>query len=56
MAHLISCDRDCLLHYGATVGLPPDRLQFKPLKDPGSGIRRDAWHWDLAGPFLPPAR
>jgi hypothetical protein len=29
-------------------------LQFKPLKDPRTGLRRDAWHWDLGGPVLPP--
>jgi hypothetical protein len=53
MAHLVSTDRERLLAYGHSVGLPADRLQFKPLKDPRSGIRRDAWHWDLVGPFLP---
>jgi hypothetical protein len=36
------------------VGLPARRLQYKPLKDPRTGVRRDAWHWDLVGPFLPP--
>ena len=54
MAHLVSTDREVLLEYGRAVGLPPERLQFKPLKDPRTGIRRDAWHWDLGGPFLPP--
>jgi hypothetical protein len=54
MAHLISVDRELLLRYGSTVGLPSDRLQFKPLRDPRTGERRDAWHWDLAGRFLPP--
>ena len=39
-----------LLEYGAAVGIAADRLQFKPLKDPRTGIRRDAWHWDLGGP------
>ncbi|GAC1461782.1 MAG: hypothetical protein PVSMB1_12410 [Gemmatimonadaceae bacterium] len=53
MAHLVSTDRDRLLRYGAAVGLPASRLQFKPLKDPRSGVRRPAWHWDLAGSFLP---
>lgn len=56
MAHLVSADRERLLEYGRGVGLPLERLQFKPLKDPRSGIRRDAWHWDLAGPFLPPRK
>jgi hypothetical protein len=54
MAHLVSTDRECLLAYGDAAGIPADRLQFKPLKDPRTGARRDAWHWDLGGPFLPP--
>lgn len=53
MAHLVSTDRDRLLAYGRAVGLPADRLQYKPLKDPRTGVRRDAWHWDLVGRFLP---
>ena len=54
MAHLVSVDRVRLLVYGDHVGLPTERLQFKALKDPRTGIRRDAWHWDLLGRFLPP--
>jgi hypothetical protein len=54
MAHLVSTDRDRLLAYGRRVGLPDERLQRKPLKDPRTGERRDAWHWDLVGRFLPP--
>ena len=55
MAHLVSVDRELLLQYGRAVGIPPDgQLQYKPLKDPRTGVRRDAWHWDLLGPFLPP--
>ena len=54
MAHLVSTDRERLLAYGASVGLPANRLQFKPLKDPRTEVRRDAWHWDLVGKFLPP--
>ncbi len=54
MAHLVSTDRTRLLAYGAHAGLPASRLQFKRLKDPRSALRRDAWHWDLGGPFLPP--
>ena len=54
MAHLISTDKAGLLAYGASIGISPSRLQFKPLKDPRSGVRREAWHWDLGGPFLPP--
>lgn len=54
LAHLVSVDRELLLRYGAAAGIPADRLQYKPLKDPRTGVRRDAWHWDLGGPVLPP--
>ena len=54
MAHLVSTDRERLLRYEETIGIAASRLQFKPLKDPRTGTRRDAWHWDLGGPFLPP--
>jgi hypothetical protein len=54
MAHLVSTDKAQLLAYGAAVGIPTARLQYKPLKDPRTGVRREAWHWDLGGPFLPP--
>jgi len=54
MAHLVSTNRALLLEYGAAVGIDADRLQYKPLKDPRTGVRRDAWHWDLGGPVLPP--
>ena len=54
MAHLVSTDRLLLLEYGYSVGLSLSRLQFKPLKDPRTGVRRDAWHWDLLSRFLPP--
>jgi hypothetical protein len=53
MAHLVSNNRESLVAYGRAVGLNPDRLQYKPLRDPRDGIRRDAWHWDLVGPWLP---
>ena len=53
MAHLVSTDRDALLAYGRHAGLPAERLQYKPLKDPATGARRPAWHWDLVGRFLP---
>jgi hypothetical protein len=53
MAHLVSTDRERLLAYGRAVGLAAERLQFKPLKDPRTSIRRDAWHWDLVGRYLP---
>lgn len=54
MVHLVSTDRERLLDYGRAIGLPESRIQFKPLKDPRTDIRRDAWHWDLGGPVLPP--
>lgn len=53
MAHLVSTDRQALIAYGRSVGLSDERLQYKPLKDPRTGERREAWHWDLGGPFLP---
>ena len=54
MAHLVSTNRAALVSYGRAAGIPVDRLQYKPLKDPRTGERRDAWHWDLVGRFLPP--
>lgn len=54
MAHLVSTDQERLLAYGRQKGLPEQRLQYKPLKDPRTAERRDAWHWDLGGPWLPP--
>lgn len=56
MAHLVSTDRDRLLAWGGRVGIPAERLQYHPLKDPRTGERREAWHWDLGGPYLPPRR
>jgi hypothetical protein len=56
MAHLVSSDRARLLAWGERVGLPAARLQYHPLKDPRDGTRRDAWHWDLVGPYLPARR
>ena len=53
MAHLVSTNHARLLRYGTHVGLPATRLQFKLLKDPRTGIRRETWHWDLVGRFLP---
>jgi hypothetical protein len=54
LAHLVSTNKALLLEYGRAVGLPDSRLQFHPLKDPRTGLRRDAWRWDLGGPVLPP--
>lgn len=54
MAHLVSTDKALLLEYGAAIGMRLERLQYHPLKDPRTGVRREAWHWDLGGPVLPP--
>jgi hypothetical protein len=56
MAHLVSTNRVRLLAYGEYVGLPPERLQYKPLKDPRTAHRQDAWHWDLVGSWVPPCQ
>jgi hypothetical protein len=53
MAHLVSTDKMRLLEYGRRVGLAPERLQYKPLKDPRTGQRKPAWHWDLVGRYIP---
>ena len=55
MAHLVSTDKAKLLAYGAYIGIAVGRLQHKPLKDPRTDERREAWHWDLGGPYLPPS-
>ncbi|PYO61760.1 MAG: hypothetical protein DMD28_08320 [Gemmatimonadetes bacterium] len=49
MAHLVSADRARLLALGRNLGLHPHWLQYKPLKDPRTGERVPAWHWDLWG-------
>ena len=54
MAHLVSSDRGSLERVGLSLGLHPARLQYRPLRDPKSGVREPAWHWDLVGPWLPP--
>ncbi len=56
MAHLVSADHARLIAVAVDIRFPVARLQFKPLKDPRTGVRRDAWHFDLGGPFLPPRR
>lgn len=53
MAHLVSTDLTALERTGFVLGLNPARLHFRPLKDPRSGHRQPAWHWDLAGPWVP---
>jgi hypothetical protein len=52
MAHLVSSDRARLLAVGRELGLHPAWLQNKPLKDPRTGTRVPAWHWDLWGSAL----
>ena len=54
MVHFVSTDRGRLLEYGQAVGIPASRLQYKPLRDPRTDLRREAWHWDLGGPVYPP--
>lgn len=54
MVHFVSTDRARLLEYGEAVGIPASRLQYKPLRDPRTDARREAWHWDLGGPVYPP--
>ena len=46
MAHLRRTGSCC---YGPEekIGLRPEWLQHKPLKDPRTGKRVNAWHWDL---------
>jgi hypothetical protein len=52
MVHLVSADRERLLALGRSLGLHADWLQYKPLKDPRTGRRVPAWHWDIWGPRL----
>lgn len=52
MAHLVSADKTLLLQAGYELGLKEEWLQYKPLKDPATGVRVEAWHWDLRGKFL----
>jgi hypothetical protein len=52
MAHLVSSDRALLLEAGKRLGLRERWLQYKPLKDPQTGKRVEAWHWDLRGRYL----
>src|SRR2546427_11335999 len=46
MVHLVSADKERLLALGPALGLEPAWLQYKPLKDPRTGVRGAAWHWD----------
>jgi len=52
MAHLVSADKERLLTVGRTLGFTPGWLQYKPLKDPRTGVRVEAWHWDVLGSRL----
>ena len=52
MAHLVSADKERLLALGRGLGLRPHWLQYKPLKDPRTGVRVPAWHWDVWGDRL----
>jgi hypothetical protein len=46
-AHLVSADRAALIAAGRLLEMPPYWLQYRPLRDPRSELRADAWHWDL---------
>jgi hypothetical protein len=52
MAHVVSADKERLLAIGRELGLEARWLQYKPLKDPRTGLRVAAWHWDLWGERL----
>lgn len=52
MVHLVSSDRERLLALGRDLGLRAEWIQYKPLKDPRTGERVPAWHWDVWGSFL----
>lgn len=56
MAHLVSSDKQKLLAWGRAHGMSPQWLQDKPLKDPRTGVRLPAWHWDLIGERIPAPR
>lgn len=56
MAHLVSGDREALLAWGRAAGLDGRWIQYKPLRDPRTGERVPAWHWDLSGDRIPPCR
>src|SRR5438034_258491 len=52
MVHLVSADKERLLALGRRLDLHQAWLQYKPLKDPRTGIRVPAWHWDVWGSRL----
>jgi hypothetical protein len=47
MAHVVSSDKELLLRFGEEIGMLPEWLQYKRLRDPRTGKRVEAWHWDL---------
>ncbi len=49
MAHVVSSDKQRLLRAGLRIGMKAKWLQYKPLKNPRTGERLEAWHWDLRG-------
>jgi len=52
MVHLVSANKERLLALAGELGLRPHWLQFKPLKDPRTGVQVPAWHWDVWGDRL----
>ena len=52
MVHLVSADKARLLALGPALDLRAEWLQYKPLKDPRTGVRVAAWHWDVWGERL----
>lgn len=52
MAHLVSANKARLLALGQELGFSAEWLQYKPLKDPRTGARVEAWHWDVLGSRL----
>jgi len=52
MVHLVSADKERLLALGTALGLHASWIQYKPLKDPRTGVRVPAWHWDVVGARL----
>ena len=52
MVHIVSTDKARLLGLGRALGFDPAWLQYKPLKDPRTGQRVAAWHWDVWGSNL----
>ena len=52
LAHLVSSDYDLLVEAGNRLSMRPEWIQYKPLKTPATGVRVEAWHWDLRGPRL----